>query len=192
MPRPRKPVLARAGHLDRRDQIWAAIRRLRAFTWLDLSDATGLERAEFRDFLQALRQAGILDVSDARRGRRAIWTLLRDTGVETPRLRPDGTPLPPSGQQRLWAAIRSLQTFDIEGLALSAGTAASTAKRYATALASAGYLVSLGSRRYRLLPSRVTGPRAPAIRRPKRIYDPNLGREMTADTWAELPRGGRR
>ncbi|MEQ8346190.1 MAG: hypothetical protein RIB84_22395 [Sneathiellaceae bacterium] len=184
----RKAVLPPAGHLDRRDRIWAAIRELKSFTWLQLSDATGLEPQQFKDYLQVLRLAGLMDVSATDRGKRAVWTLLKDTGVETPRLRPDGTKLPPSGQQRLWSAIRSLQHFDIEGLALSANVPAETAKRYATALSSAGYLVSLGMRRYRLLGSRVTGPRAPAIRRGKRVYDANLGREMTAGEWAGLPR----
>ena len=184
----RKPVLVPIGHLDRRDRIWAAIRELRSFTWLQLSDATGLEPEQFKDFLQVLRLAGQMDVSATDRGKRAVWTLLKDTGVETPRLRPDGTKLPPSGQQRLWTAIRTLQAFDLEGLALSAGVSVSTAERYAKHLRRAGYLVSLGSRRYRLLGRRITGPRAPAIRRGKSVYDPNLGHEMAAADWADLPR----
>ena len=165
--------------------------RLRQFNWLQLSDATALEPAQFKDFLQVLRIAGYLQMEPPTgRGSRAIWTLVRDTGVETPRLRPDGTPLPPSGQQRLWAAIKVLQVFDVEGLSIGSGVPVSTAKRYATALTSAGYLVCQAGR-YRLLPGRVTGPRAPAIRRGKRVYDPNLGREITAETWGEL-RGRRR
>lgn len=186
MPRRRKSALVPAGHLDRRDAIWAAIRQLRRFTWLQLSDLTALQPEQFKDYLQALRHGGYLEVSEAGRGKRAVWTLLRDTGVETPRLRPDGTPLPVTAQQRLWSAMRSLQTFDLPGLALSAGVPLSTAKRYATALARAGYLVSRPGHPYRLLPGRITGPRAPAVRRGKRIHDPHLGREVDAETWAEL------
>lgn len=188
----RKPVLAPAGHLDRRDRIWAEIRRLRTFTWLQLSDATGLPPERMLDYLQALRQGGYLTVSRAQIGQRAVHRLVKDTGVETPRVRPDGSLLPPSRQQKLWAAMRSLQTFDVQGLALSAGVPVSTAQRYATALVRAGYLVSRRGHPYRLLPGRITGPRAPKILRGKRIHDPNLGREVTAESWAELPTGRRR
>jgi len=107
-------------------------------------------------------------------------------GIEAPRVRKDGTEVTQGhGNQALWGAMGALGTFNARVLASMAGTSLLTAKSYCTSLHRAGYLVveREGKGRgnggvlstYRILRSKITGPRPPMITRLKTVYDPNTG-----------------
>lgn len=89
--------------------------------------------------------------------------------------------------QQLWTAIRALRQFTVRELAVAASTDAVTvtvkrAREYVGTLAGAGYLAEVGHRahpgliaRWRLLPAKNTGPKAPAtLAGGTVLYDRNL------------------
>lgn len=104
---------------------------------------------------------------------------------EAPRVRRDGTPAPPSAQQQMWRAMRSLQQFTYRDLARIATTdvlkiGEVTAKTYVQRLSDAGYLQLLqpaknsgGLAIYRLNRKMNSGPLAPQILRTHFVFDPN-------------------
>jgi hypothetical protein len=95
--------------------------------------------------------------------------------------------VPPSGQQQMWVAMRSLQQFDAGELAYAASTDETrvdpvAARFYITRLHAAGYLtivspgkVTGGRAVWRFKPSMHTGPRAPQVMRTHFVFDPNRG-----------------
>jgi hypothetical protein len=111
------------------------------------------------------------------------YLLIRDIGVDAPRLRRDGKPLPPTGQQNMWTVIKIEGWFSVPGLAAAASTAEtpvlpSTAAVYVRHLLAAGYLEQRCDR-YRLISN--TGGYAPMIQRTKVVFDPNLNRVVWHD-----------
>ncbi|SFD74132.1 hypothetical protein SAMN05428997_1488 [Bosea sp. CRIB-10] len=89
--------------------------------------------------------------------------------------------------QQLWTAIRALRQFTIRELAVAASTDAVPvtqvrAREYVGVLAKAGYVVEVGQRahpgliaRWRLMPAKNTGPKAPAtLAGGTVLYDRNL------------------
>jgi hypothetical protein len=187
MKREKNPVtleLAAAALTDR-ERIWTAIRELKTFDARDLGRKTGLDRRKksvFRDYLSALHLGGFITPSGVRIEPRApiIWKLIKDTGVDAPRVRKDGTVLPPSGRQRMWNAIRILKGFTATGLASIASLpghaiAGSEAEYYCRWLEKGGYL-----RRSRdfwvFVPAMFTGAKAPQVLRVKALFDPNTGK----------------
>ncbi len=193
--RGRKP--ASVGQYGTQDAIWHAIRELRNFTSADLichiNRRLKVNDSTVESYLQRLRKGGYLSADKKRfKGSCAIshYTLEKDTGVETPCLRKDGSPsLQGRGREQLWRSMKILKAFDWDDLCLAASTEAVkisklTAKEYVQSLHRAGYLSLIkeakpGTRaRYRFLPSRNTGPRPPQVQRVKRVYDPNLDKVM--------------
>lgn len=183
-----------------RAQIWAAIRKL-GKAGADLTptrirgelagpDARALER--IRDYLKVLSAARI--VEPAGPDQPGVWRLLRDEGVEAPRVLADGTRVTMGqGREALWRTMRILnQPWTVRELAIHASTethpvALLEASDYTLRLAKAGYLHRAGRGQYRLIPSRYTGPQPPQIARTKVVWDPNLGR---APNWPLRPTGG--
>jgi hypothetical protein len=110
-----------------------------------------------------------------------------------PRALCDGQPLRQSQRrEQMWRAMRSIKEFTWRDILLYASLEdiiifPSEARRYVQYLHKAGYLVELTPSqpshqlsidilaRYRLLPSRNTGPRPPMIQRLNQVFDPNLG-----------------
>lgn len=181
----RKPVhLLPAGGLSPQDQIWAALRRLRAGTLREITAAAKVVQDTGRDYLRRLVKAGIVSRED--HDGSVYYRLERDLGVETPRLREDGTPSTSGlGREAMWRTMRMLKEFGVADLianARSAGAsvAESEALTYCIWLARAGYILKISSRgamrRWRLVPSRYTGPKPPMIQRIRQLYDPNLGK----------------
>ncbi|SDK30802.1 hypothetical protein [Billgrantia gudaonensis] len=192
----RKPVHLKApGPKGDRQAMWEAIRALHADgqditvrdVWLVIShDAP---KGRVRDYLMGLEKAGYLKRSDAPRvsGTYVHYTLVRDIGVEAPRVRRDGSePMAGRGREQLWRTLKIIGEFTAAQLADAASTPAvpiaeHTARDYCYFLRDAGYLsvtreASPGvPERYRLMPSRWTGPLAPMIQRTKQLYDPNTG-----------------
>ncbi len=202
---------------ERREAVWAAIRELQEFTVHELWLHTRLAKDSIRDYVLALERGGYL----ARAGKRTqpgsrpvqIFALVRDCGIEAPRLRKDGSEVTAGrGREQMWHTMRILGEFSARDLAVHAATeehpvAEEEAKSYSHYLHKAGYLALVrpgkpGSphspgqlARYRFIARKHTGPRPPQIQRVKQVYDPNLGQVVwsgSADAEAMADKEGRR
>lgn len=173
-----------------RERIWAAIREFaragKDFTRLEIALATRLPSrgSAMSDYLKGLERAGFVGVvSEKKRGVSHLYTLLRDAGVDAPRVNKAGGILQPSGRSRMWKTMRILGTFSARELASAASlkdapVAVAEAEYYCNWLCRGGYLRSNGgtastSRRWTFLAAMNTGPKAPQILRVKKLYDPN-------------------
>lgn len=195
----RKPVhlVADAKRPQGRDVIWGAIRKLRRFTVLELEHATRIDEQTIRSYVQGLKAAGYLTVAepvhkDHKHGvlnsTSEILALVRDIGVEAPRVTRAGKPVTQgAGTESMWRAMRMLKSFstrELVTLASSGGVTVTldTAKRYVAHLHKARYLrmVERGGpgcgARYALVPARNTGPRPPQVQRVHHVWDANEGR----------------
>lgn len=193
----RKPVSTYAVGIGPRQRIWDAIRLLdrrsdMPFTEGDILAATmvvdgTIEASAIRDYRRCLVAAGILKQvgKPASRYVEATYRLVKDEGLEAPRVRKDGTRVTQGmAQEQMWRTLR-MAKGDINGreLAAHASTksvpvAESAARDYLKHLNAAGYLAATqahyGTRtRYRL--TRNTGPRPPMVQRTDAVFDPNLG-----------------
>lgn len=180
-----QPKLSRTGVLTTREKLWAAMRELRIFCVPELARQAGVDRHKYQlgDYLKGLVRAKILAQDKAGTFAAATYTLLRDLGVEAPRVRRDGSLLPDTAQERMWRAMKVLRTFSVQDLVVHAALpgapiAPGAAKSYCQWLARGNYLTRLGRaagdvQRYRFV--RDTGAKAPQILRVKQLYDCNLG-----------------
>lgn len=188
--------------IDSREAIWAEIRKRRdSFTVRDLHLSTTMKMESVREYVTGLVNAGYVEEKEDGGGLKAkvpfktpavIYTLVRDVGIEAPRVRKDGTPVTQGqGTANMWRTMRIIGTFSARELAVSASTetciiSESTAKSYVSHLCQAGYLVQVKGI-YRFVPSMHTGPKPPMIQRVKRVWDQNLKKVM----WSEdQPEGG--
>lgn len=190
----RKPVSI--GTYGTQDAIWRGIRERKTFTQADLTHHVNqdvpVNDTTVRSYLVRLVAGGYLKIDKTPHHtgvcEQATYTLLKDTGIETPRLRKNGERVTQGrGREQMWRSMKMLKDFDWQQLALAASTEAcvvsgASAKEYASMLQQAGYLVLVrpgkGSirARYRLLPSKYTGPRPPQVQRVKQLFDPNLNK----------------
>lgn len=186
---PRKPIhLELQGGKSPRQRLWELIRATagRDFEQMEVTPG-GITNGSACDYLQGLTAAGFLKItrpakSDRTRQR---WKLIKDPGVEAPRVRKNGEIVTQgAGNEAIWGAMQALGSFTPRVLAKMSGVKETTVKSYCQALAKAGYLtVERESKtgggggmqaQYRLLKSKVNGPRPPMITRLKAIYDPNI------------------
>ena len=193
----RKPVdMEMAGGKGSRQRAWETIRKFgmgTPFTMAKLSIKTNIHEGTLFTYIRALERAGFLTSEEVGRNGVAVkkqWTLVRDNGVEAPRLTRDGKPLQQGlGTEAMWRSIRIIGEFNYRDLSAHASTSGyevkeGTAKAYVAALLEAGYLnvtkksenKANGIARYRLKANMNTGPRPPMIQRSKQVYDPNLGK----------------
>ncbi len=211
--------LERAGALTPRDRMWAAIRALagarRAFSVAEVHFMVNLKGepihpdsvdSYFRG-LAAAQPAYIERLRDDSPGRTRselwLWLLVRDTGVDAPRVTKDGRPVTQGlGNELMWQAMKVLKEFDHAELTAAVTAAAEkaaitvseeTAKSYCTALCRAAYLVLAephrgphAKARYRFVRARNSGPRAPLITKDKSVMDGNTGEIFTTQ-----PKGGK-
>ncbi len=191
----RKPAhLEQSGGHSKREQIWQVIRRLKKFTRTDVSDRLPgtIAPGTTRSYIRGLTAAGIISVigtqaKKAGSGHVNVYKLVKDTGIEAPRVNRDGRPVTQGrGREQLWRTIKILKQFNRRELALAASTEQhavkeSEAGKYAEMLYYAGYLIRLQVGKsgkpaiYRFNPRKDTGPKPPQIQRLKTLYDPNLG-----------------
>ncbi|MDN3524322.1 hypothetical protein QWY79_03470 [Halomonas sabkhae] len=190
---------ATASAAPSRQRIWEIIRALHADgqrittrdAWLLIPDS--MPRTRVNDYFRSLAAGGYLECLNPERkpGVAAEFALIRDVGVEAPRVRRDGSVPPVPGREQLWRTLRIIGDFTAAGLAEAASTpespiARNTAEEYCHFLQKAGYLQlsrpgSPGiAARYRLVHSRWTGPLAPMIQRTKCLFDPNTGETVYA------------
>jgi len=197
-------------HAPGRDEVWAAIRQRRRFTWRELDAACVMGRTGIRKLLLgflrggfvALRAAPPLGARSGGPKRAALCldaplVLVRDVGVEAPRLRPDGTAIQHGDvQERLWRTMKVLAEFSAADLALHASLpgkpiGARDARGYLKRLAEAGYLAARSQglpgqgRRliYRFLRSRNTGPKPPTLLAAGGVRDTNTGQIWRDGAW---------
>lgn len=191
----RKAQLELAGPLSVRDRLWSAMRALRCFTYQELyrrairgpsdrgaADAGG----QMERYVRSLERAGYLRGSAGKPGQERSFELVRDPGVEAPRVDKHGRVIVRgAAQTALWRTMKILRIFTVVELAHAASTEAlkvgeETTRRYVRFLERARYLVvrkDLGAStaHYEFMRSRDTGPLAPEIRSKAHVYDPNRG-----------------
>lgn len=176
--------LAPAGRLTTREKLWTAMRELQQFTVPELARAAKVDSHAYNimDYLQALWRAGILGKERVPHAR-TRYNLLRDMGVDAPRVRRDGSPTPESSLSRMWRAMKILNVFSVRDLMVHAALPAApiaqnTASDYCQWLTRGGYLVKLPCApgdviRWRFI--RDTGPKAPQVLRVRQLFDANTG-----------------
>ena len=196
----RKPV-----HKLRPDEgraaVWKLIRRDRVVTVNSIYAEVRLGRDTIREYLTGLAARGYL-MKKSVTGHRGVtgevtYTLMNDCGVDAPRVRRDGTEITQGkGREQMWRALDILAQkgarFDFRDLRLFASTddiqvSEADVKCYISFLSAAGYLTAMEPgkpgtpARYRMFPTKWTGPRPPQIQRVKQLYDPNLKKVV----WSE-------
>ncbi|MQX36852.1 hypothetical protein [Roseospira navarrensis] len=192
-------VRVRRGHQG----IWEAIRAVpRGQYWSirQIWQDTGVpDQSTVREYVRRLCAAAYVDCQPgATPDRGRIYVLLRDAGPEAPRLRRDGSEVPPTGQEAMWRTLRMIGRDGVtaDDLAVMASTDVrgihrTTAACYLGHLCRAGYLRVVeegrpGHRpgtgaptRYALRSGMNTGPAAPMIARVSHaVWDPNRGEFM--------------
>ncbi|MDO9625169.1 MAG: helix-turn-helix domain-containing protein [Pseudomonas sp.] len=183
-----KPAhLLMVGGKSPRQRVWEALRQHRdGLSVYQLARKSGVDDASVLGCLRCLIAGGYV----ARKGRSyatAVYPLLRDIGVEAPRLNRDGSPSTHGhGVEAMWRSLRIIGEVDAHELATNAGASGvaisiNAAVSYLGWLRRAGYLVCVAEgspgkyARYRLAPGKNTGPRPPMIQRIGQVFDPNLG-----------------
>lgn len=201
----RKPAdvyQAATGHELPNEAVWIAIRQLRVFDKVSLykrmarSGVVGVHEDTIKAYLKRLEKGGYLTTeiipgeTSGLYGAAKIYqyTLIRDVGVEAPRLNPSGNPtMQGRGNENMWRSMKMLRSFDFRELASASTTddvivTIETARKYVMFLSSAGYLVEVQAAthsaptRYRLKSTMNTGPKSPMVQRTHNVYDPNIKR----------------
>ena len=169
-----------------RQAVWDWIRcQPLEFTVSDILYDIRLESSTVRDYLIGLCRAGYLKATydpAVKRGNSlsVSYTLIRDIGVDAPRVRKDGMPVTQGqGRLQMWNAMRILKSFTTIELAFNSSTdehrvTVSESKSYCAALCKAGYLVGKAYQTYILLPTKWSGSQPPQIQRTNQVYDPNI------------------
>ncbi|WP_256587966.1 hypothetical protein [Pseudomonas sp. LG1D9] len=182
--------LVMVGGKPPRQHIWEAIRAINAspkeLTTYAVARKSNQDDQTVRGYFRDMEKAGI--VSKIRNVGRfdAEWELLKDEGVEAPRITRNGKVSKyAAGAENVWRALRILGEFSAAEAAVAAsvnGVSISEfgAHVYLSGLAKAGYVTRRGGTpgvktRFRLVPSRYTGPKHPIYQRDfHQVYDPNL------------------
>lgn len=198
----RKPIqLELIGGKPPRQRVWEQIRKNRLrFQGQDMANRAGVDTDTAHTYLQSLEAGGYVVRLNEGRGMTVDYQLIKDNGIEAPRLTKDGKPVTQGlGQEAMWRCLRMLGPLDYRQLAIHASSSGvevkeTSAKRYVAALKKAGYLqvVQPAGRKLgkleilQLIPRMDTGPRPPQIQRVGVVYDPNLNKIMHADEPEEL------
>jgi hypothetical protein len=196
-------ILEMSGGKSQRQRVWEAIRGLAGindgtFTASDLSRCSKVDMEPVREYLKGLGAAGyvrVINPEASKAGGRSVknvFEMLRDNGVEAPRVRRDGAPVTQGrGTESMWAAMVELDHFNHWLIADFAQVKPSTAATYLRLLGCAGYLKIItpgkGKGKGGVATVWTVGlehrlkPRAPMITRLHAVYDPNIHQIV----WAE-------
>ncbi|MXS82242.1 hypothetical protein [Nitrosomonas oligotropha] len=172
------------GGKTKRQRIWDLIRATGGSTF-EASEVTpgDIHRETSKCYLESLVRGEYLGCNLI--GNSKQYFLINDAGIEAPRVTKQGDKVTQGqGNEALWGAMQALGSFNTRVLAEMAGVMETTVKSYCKMLSCAGYLTvdkkgkGMGSggigTQYRLLTSKVNGPRPPMITRLKAVYDPNI------------------
>jgi len=198
----RKPAqMELIGGKPPRQRVWEQIRKFKLkFRIYDVARAANVDDETVKTYIQSLMAGGYVVRLTDERYERSDYQLIKDTGIEAPRLTRDGQPVTSGmGQEAMWRCMRMLGALDARQLAAHASSSGievkvTSAKRYVHMLKKAGYLEVVepcNRRKGRmeklcLIPRMDTGPRPPQIQNVKTVYDPNLNKVMYADEPEEL------
>lgn len=172
------------GGKSKRQRIWDLIRATGRATFEAAEVTPGdIHRETAKCYLKSLVRGEYLGCNLT--GESMIYYLINDAGIEAPRVTKQGEKVTQGqGNESMWGAMQALGSFNTRVLGEMAGVVEPTVKRYCTMLYNAGYLTvdrqGKGTGRggiatqYRLLASKVNGPRPPMITRLKAVYDPNI------------------
>jgi len=194
----RKTHLVVSGSKEPRQRIWESIRVLApGFSINDIARRSGQMPRVINEYFSSLAKAGIIQVLESPAGKEStVYSLVRDEGVEHPRLNRKGerTHLHLI-TENIWRSIRILKgsfTADTVLHTASAGGVRMTiirVRQYLHALTEAGYLEKTECDRntpesYQLNNGMHTGPLPPEIRKldSLQVYDPNLGKLVYTKT----------
>lgn len=196
----RKPVqFEMIGGKCARQRIWEEIRKnAESFQILPIAQHANADPETVKTYLQCLQAGEFVEAVTRGHLKKAVYRLVKDTGIESPRLTRKGEPVKQGLiVEAMWCTLRILGQMDARQLqnhvvASGLDMTLTYAKRYIAALKKAGYLsvVRAGNPHrmevIQLKPAMNTGPRAPQIQNVKTVYDPNLNRVMHADDPEEL------
>lgn len=178
-----------------RQAVWDWIRETsKIFTVNDIAMDVRLSESSIRDYLTGLVNAGYLITELVTLNQTPVryYKLVRDTGIDAPRVRKNGALVTMGqGRRQMWNALQVLKRFTAFDLAFNASTEAcpvaeSEAKHYIQMLHHANYLKLLTPGKpghkpgtgkkavYTLIPAMWTGPQPPQVQRTRQVYDPNL------------------
>ena len=189
----RKPVTTEyRGGKGPRQRAWEAIRALKGKEWsiIQIANTCKIDQRTISSYCNALEKAGVIEIVRTEPARckiiKRFFSLVKDEGIDAPRVKKDGSRVTQGlAQEQMWRALRMLKGDinwrELAAMASStrAPVAPAAAADYLAMLNRAGYLILVhegkpGTQaRYRLSPSRNTGPRPPMICRTKVVYDPN-------------------
>lgn len=197
----RKPAqLEMIGGKSARQRVWEELRKTQGkeFTARPLSREANVDLAALRTYFSCLQAGGYISHKSGGLFEKRIYTLVKDTGIEAPRLNRKGQPIQ-QGQaaECMWRTLRMLGQLDAARLVAHASAsgidiALKYAKSYLYALKRAGYLhvIKVATRNslesYSLKARMNTGPRPPQVQSVKTVYDPNLNKVMYAEDPQEL------
>lgn len=168
----------------RRQQIWDILREQKTvFVSANvLAGKTGMNPKNVATLMLGLEKAGYVEVlkqRDVFTGKLVkTWRLLKDCGVDAPRIDRHGQPLPETLSSVAWRTIKILKSFGLDELQVHIGMshtiARSTLRHYTALLAKAGYLKNTGTaNRPHYVLVKNTGGRAPQVWHITEVYDPN-------------------
>jgi hypothetical protein len=176
--------------MSNRDVIWQRIRQMGKFTIHDIPAA--IRTKTVQSYVEGLLKAGYIaqltNGKVAGRWQLAQYQLVRDVGIEAPKVTRYGKPTTHGlGQEQMWRTMPILGEFTARELALAASTEQApvsvwAARGYIRLLGKAGYLFVVtpgyGDRPalYRMPQFRHTGPRPPQNQQNGTVYDLNPGR----------------
>lgn len=201
-PRGRKPIqMELVGGKPIRQRVWEQIRTHRECFQLDvIAKLAEAEKDTVNRYILCLERGGyIVKLTDAP-FEQADYQLIRDTGIESPKLNSRGEPITMGlAQESIWRCLRMLGALDSKQIlshvkAADIEISLENVRRYLRALKKAGYLqvvhAAMPQRRkpevVALIPHMNSGPRPPQIQRVGVVYDPNWNKVMHADEPEEM------
>lgn len=162
---------------DDAQTVWEFIREMKEFTIPALHKASGIRLDALPQIVGKMEVAGL--VSTNRKTKPHRHTLIKDVGRICPRLTKDGRDKPPTGQDRIWMAIKAMKEFTAKDMAMVAQVDSNIARNYILALVRAGYVALAKPRTansghvYRFIRQKDTGPLSPSMIKGKQVYDRN-------------------
>lgn len=170
---------------SRRQQIWDIMRQDKTafFSANVLAGKTGMNPKNVATLMLGWEKAGYVesvkqkDMFNGKYGK--FWRLLKDCGVDAPRVDRDGRPLSETLSSVAWRTIKILKSFSLDELEAHIGMshtiARSTLRHYTSLLAKAGYLKNTGTaQRPHYVLIKNTGGRAPQVWRITEVYGTNV------------------
>lgn len=169
-----------------RDGVWAAIREQKTFTIKQIADRVGLPRWKSQMYIRPLQKAGYIERLGNKAGHSFLYRLVKDIGKHGPEMTKAGNHQPPTGQQRMWVAMKVLKRFSHRDISLTAEVDNATASHYCNTLKRACYLSQDGyGEIFCFNHQKDTGLYAPRLigkRKSLQVYDRNLNKIV----WPEI------